>query len=59
MSPAEATEFEACPAARAALRLRRWDEAAKDPTAMVPPFARYQPMLRRLALYRGAAGATR
>jgi gamma-butyrobetaine dioxygenase len=59
MSPAEATEFEACPAAGAALRLRRWDEAAKDPTAMVPPFARYQPMLRRLALYRGAAGATR
>jgi gamma-butyrobetaine dioxygenase len=53
MNPAEATEFEA------ALRLRRWDDAAKDPAAMVPPFARYQPMLRRLVLYRGAAGATR
>jgi gamma-butyrobetaine dioxygenase len=53
MSAAEAAEFEAHPAAGAALRLRRWDDAAKDPTAVVPPFARYQPMLRRLALYRG------
>jgi len=59
MNPAEAAEFEACPASGAALRLRRWDDAAKDPAAMVPPFARYQPMLRRLVLYRGAAGATR
>jgi gamma-butyrobetaine dioxygenase len=59
MSPAEAAEFEACPAAGAALRLRRWDDAAKDPAAVVPPFARYQPMLRRLVLYRGAADATR
>src|ERR1022692_3735315 len=59
MSPAEAAIFEADPAAGAALRLRRWDDAAKDPAARVPPFGYFQSMLRRLVRYSGAAGATR
>jgi gamma-butyrobetaine dioxygenase len=59
MSPSEAAAFEALPAAGAALRLRRWDDAAKDPAARVPPFGYFQPVLRRLARYPGAAGATR
>jgi gamma-butyrobetaine dioxygenase len=59
MSPAETAVFEASPWCTAALRLRRWDDAAKDPTALVPAFGYYQPMLRQLARQRGAAGATR
>jgi gamma-butyrobetaine dioxygenase len=59
MSPREAAAFEADPAAGAALRLRRWDDAAKDPTAKVPPFGHFEPVLRRLVRYRGVAGATR
>jgi gamma-butyrobetaine dioxygenase len=59
MSPREAAAFEAEPAAGAALRLRRWDDAAKDPAAKVPPFGHFEPVLRRLVRYRGVAGATR
>jgi gamma-butyrobetaine dioxygenase len=59
MSPREAATFEAEPAAWASLRLRRWDDAAKDPAAKVPPFVHYQPILGRLARYRGVTGATR
>ncbi len=59
MSPREAAAFEAEPAAGAALRLRRWDDAANDPAAKVPPFGHFEPVLRRLVRYRGVAGATR
>jgi len=59
MNAREAAAFEAEPAAAAALRLRRWDDAAKDPAARVPPFGYFQPVLRRLVRYRGAADATR
>jgi gamma-butyrobetaine dioxygenase len=59
MSSREAAAFEAEPAAGAALRLRRWDDAAKDPAAKVPPFGHFEPVLRRLVRYRGVAGATR
>jgi gamma-butyrobetaine dioxygenase len=59
MNPREAATFEAEPASAAALRLRRWDDAAKDPAAKVPPFGHFQPVLRRLVHYRGVAGATR
>jgi gamma-butyrobetaine dioxygenase len=59
MSPREAAAFEAEAAAGAALRLRRWDDAAKDPAAKVPPFGHFEPVLRRLVRYRGVAGATR
>ncbi|MGW1052712.1 2-trimethylaminoethylphosphonate dioxygenase [Streptomyces sp. NPDC002521] len=48
MSAAEADQFAALPHARQATALRRWDEAAKDPKATVPPFAHYRPLLARL-----------
>jgi gamma-butyrobetaine dioxygenase len=48
MDAAERASFEAHPRAHDALRLRRWDDAAKDPAATPPAFGYYQPMLRRL-----------
>lgn len=56
MSSSEMAAFEALPHAGAALRLRRWDDAAKDPAAAAPAFGYYQPMLRRLV--RSAASIT-
>jgi len=32
-----------------AVRLRRFDDAAKDPQVVCPPFAAYKPLLHRLA----------
>jgi predicted HD phosphohydrolase len=49
MTPAESAEFEASPWCQSALRLRRWDDAAKEPAAMVPPFGYYRRLLRQLA----------
>ena len=48
MGGAEMAGFEAHPQACDALRLRRWDDAAKDPAASPPAFGYYQPLLRRL-----------
>ena len=48
MDAAERARFEAHAHAHDALRLRRWDDAAKDPAASPPAFGYYQPMLRRL-----------
>ena len=48
MDDAEAAEFEAHPLACDALRLRRWDDAARDPAASPPAFGYYRPLLRRL-----------
>ena len=48
MSRAEAAHFAQLPLARAAIKLRRWDEAAKDPDADTPPFEHFRPMLERL-----------
>ena len=48
MNAAERARFEANAYAHDALRLRRWDDAAKDPAASPPAFGYYQPMLRRL-----------
>jgi gamma-butyrobetaine dioxygenase len=48
MGEAELAEFEASPYAAAACRVRRWDDAAKDPQAQVPPFDHFRPVLRRL-----------
>ncbi|HWG64428.1 MAG TPA: HD domain-containing protein [Streptosporangiaceae bacterium] len=59
MTPAEAAEFEASPWCTAALRLRRWDDAAKDPLTRPPAFGYYQPLLRQLARQRGTASAAR
>ncbi len=54
MNGAELEEFAASRYAQDACRLRRWDDAAKDPDAHVPPFEHYRPLLDRLA--RAAAG---
>jgi gamma-butyrobetaine dioxygenase len=48
MDAAERAEFEANPQAAAALRVRRWDDAAKDPAASPPAFGYYKSLLRRL-----------
>jgi len=50
MSRSEALRFEAQPYAQDAVRLRRWDEAAKDPSATPEPFDFYRPLLGRLLL---------
>jgi len=46
MTPDEAAAFEADPLLLARLRVRSWDEAAKEPDATVPAFERYVPILR-------------
>lgn len=48
MNVDERAEFEAHPQACSALRLRRWDDAAKDPAAAPPAFGYYRSLLRRL-----------
>ena len=48
MSEAEASEFEALPYAADAVRVRRWDDQAKDPSATVPGFGHYRPLLEGL-----------
>jgi gamma-butyrobetaine dioxygenase len=48
MNDAEMAEFEAHPMACEALRVRRWDDEAKDPDLSPPAFGYYQPLLRRL-----------
>jgi gamma-butyrobetaine dioxygenase len=48
MDAAERAEFEANPHAGAALRLRRWDDEAKDPAASPPAFGYCKSLLRRL-----------
>jgi gamma-butyrobetaine dioxygenase len=49
MRRSEFAAFEASSYAAAACRVRRWDDAAKDPEAPVPPFDHFRPLLRRLA----------
>ncbi|WP_344658081.1 phosphonate degradation HD-domain oxygenase [Catenulispora subtropica] len=48
MSPEEVAEFEAGPFAEDAVRLRRWDEAAKEPDADDPGFEHYRELLTKL-----------
>jgi gamma-butyrobetaine dioxygenase len=48
MTPQEVRDFKQLEAAEAALAVRRWDEAAKDPTAPAPGFERFRPLLARL-----------
>jgi phosphonate degradation associated HDIG domain protein len=57
MTPAESAEFEASPWCQAALRLRRWDDAAKDPEVIVPAFGYYQRLLRQLVRQHEAGAA--
>ena len=48
MTETEARRFAAHPHAAHAIRLRRWDDDAKDPHAHVPAFAHYRPLLTAL-----------
>jgi gamma-butyrobetaine dioxygenase len=50
MTEAEAAAFTAAPHAAGAVAVRRWDDAAKDPAALVPGFAWYRPLLEGLLL---------
>jgi gamma-butyrobetaine dioxygenase len=49
MQGAELAQFRANPHSAAAIRVRRWDDAAKDPQAPVPPFDHFAGVLRALA----------
>jgi phosphonate degradation associated HDIG domain protein len=49
MRGAELAAFEASPYAAGACRVRRWDDAAKDPGAPVPAFGHFRALLRKLA----------
>jgi len=48
MSDDEAQAFSARAAAQAAVAVRRWDEAAKDPAAPTPAFSHFRPLLQSL-----------
>jgi gamma-butyrobetaine dioxygenase len=48
MTADEARAFEQLPFAKDAVAVRRWDEAAKDPSAVVPDFDHFRPVLERL-----------
>ena len=48
MQGTELAEFAASTYAQAACRLRRWDDAAKDPDAAAPPFEHFRPLLAGL-----------
>ncbi|HXZ65671.1 MAG TPA: HD domain-containing protein [Streptosporangiaceae bacterium] len=52
----ELTEFEASPHASAACQVRRWDDQAKDPAAIPPPFEHFAPLLATLARRGGDTG---
>ncbi|WP_194926719.1 phosphonate degradation HD-domain oxygenase [Catenulispora pinisilvae] len=56
MSAAEVAAFEADPHSAAAVRLRRWDEAAKEPDADDPGFEHYRELLAGL-VRAGSAGS--
>ncbi|MEZ0066958.1 phosphonate degradation associated HDIG domain protein [Streptacidiphilus sp. MAP12-20] len=56
MGPTEAAEFARHPYASDAVRLRRWDEAAKEPDADDPGFEHYRVLLAALVLTPGQAG---
>jgi gamma-butyrobetaine dioxygenase len=45
----ELARFRASPYAADACRVRRWDDAAKDPAAPVPALRHFQPLVRKLA----------
>lgn len=53
MDEAEATAFAASPGLDDILRIRRWDEAAKEEGKPTPPFDHYEPLLRRVVARHG------
>ncbi|TAD89808.1 MAG: HD domain-containing protein [Alphaproteobacteria bacterium] len=50
MTPAEVTRFASLAHAEDAIRLRRYDDLAKDPSAVAPPLEHFIPLLRSLTL---------
>jgi gamma-butyrobetaine dioxygenase len=48
MAAPERAAFEALPHARAAVAVRRWDDAAKDPAITPPGFAHFVPLIAAL-----------
>jgi phosphonate degradation associated HDIG domain protein len=52
MTGDELAQFAASRYADDACRLRRWDDAAKDPDAAAPPFEHFRPLLGRLVSLR-------
>lgn len=48
MDAAEVAEFERNPHLQSCIRVRKWDEAGKDPALTHPDFAHFVPLLRRL-----------
>ncbi len=50
MGPDEVREFERSPYRDLAVKVRRWDEAAKVKDLPTPPFAHYRPVLERVVL---------
>ena len=48
MQGAELEEFTASPYAADAVRVRRWDDQAKDPQAGAPEFSHFRPLLSKL-----------
>jgi gamma-butyrobetaine dioxygenase len=58
MQQSELADFEENPYAAAACRVRRWDDAAKDPAATPPPFEHFRPLLRRLIRSRARPGGS-
>jgi len=50
MSEAEVADFAGSPHCDAACRLRRWDDAGKDPRAAVAPLEHYRPVLEAVVL---------
>ncbi|MCW2887897.1 MAG: gamma-butyrobetaine dioxygenase [Streptosporangiaceae bacterium] len=59
MTADEATAFADGPYAEDAVRLRRWDEAAKDPAFAAPDFEHFRPMLAALLRGEGRERARR
>lgn len=56
MSAQEVTEFRRHPGLDAIVRVRIWDDAAKDPDAPTPPFSHYAPLLQRVVERHTGAG---
>jgi gamma-butyrobetaine dioxygenase len=48
LTETEARVFERLTYGPAAVAVRRWDEAAKDPAVATPPFAHFRPLLNRM-----------
>ncbi|MFC1411997.1 phosphonate degradation HD-domain oxygenase [Streptacidiphilus sp. N1-12] len=57
MSPAQADAFAAEPFGADAVRLRRWDEEAKNPSAPTPAFGHFRPLLAGLLRARRRSAA--